>query len=88
MWSSGWGADFLNVIDGLMYAYQTGIPAQMHVTNRAWHYAGKKDASRPVCETKDMYCYFLNMTRCQANPEQAYEGTFLTEYSELNGVVG
>lgn len=84
MWSSGWGADFQNVVDGLQHAYQTGIPMQMYVKKRAWHYAGKKDASRPVCESKDMYCFFLNMTRCKANRKQVYEGVFMTEDYQIH----
>lgn len=84
MWSSGFGADFQNVVDGLKNAYQTGIPTQMHVKTGAWHYAGKKDASRPVCDTKDMYCFFLKMTRCEANPAQLYEGAFMTEDFNMN----
>jgi len=37
MLSAGWGADFQHVTDGLLHAYQTGIPAQMHVVEGAWH---------------------------------------------------
>jgi hypothetical protein len=88
MWSSGWGADFENVVDGLKNAYDTGIPTQMHVMEGAWHYAGKKDASRPVCATKDMYCYFLNLTRCPANPERPYEGAFMSEDFGIGGGIG
>jgi len=89
MWSSGFGADFQNVVDGLVNAYHTGIPTQMYVAEGAWHYAGKKDASRPVCESKDMYCFFLNMTKCEANPEQEYDGSFITaENIELHEGIG
>lgn len=89
MWSSGWGADFTNVVDGLKYAFETGTPVQMHVMEGAWHYSGKKDASKPVCETKDMYCYFLPLTRCAAIPERPSEEDFLaSEFLELESGTG
>jgi len=34
-----------------------------------WHYAGLKDGSKPVCPSTDMYCYFLNMTNCEAKKD-------------------
>ena len=87
MWSSGWGADLENVVDALVNAYKTGIPAQVHVVEDAWHYAGKKGGSRPVCDSKDMYCYFLNMTRCKPNIEMLYEGTFIRDdYALYRGI--
>jgi len=50
--------------------------------------AGKKDASHPVCESKDMYCYFLNLTKCEANLDQVRDGgVFMTRvggYFEMN----
>ena len=89
MWSSGWGADFENVVDSLKYALDSGNPVQFFVEEgSAWHYAGKKDASRPVCESKDMYCYFLNLSRCPAIPDQPYEGDFLSEDFQLHRGVG
>lgn len=88
MWSSGWGADFENVVDGLKHAYDTGIPVEMHVMEGAWHYSGKKDASKPVCESKDMYCYFLPLTSCAANPRRPYEGTFMSGVYEIHQGIG
>jgi hypothetical protein len=79
MWSNGYGADFQNIIDGLNYALQTNSPMQVHNKDGHWHYAVKRDGSGPVCPSKDMYCYFLNMTRCEPVPEKAYEGVFFTE---------
>jgi len=38
-----------------------------------WHYAAKKDGSKPVCPSKDMYCYFLNLTSCEPDPGKKYE---------------
>ena len=88
MWSSGWGADFENVVDGLKHAYDTGIPTEMHVMEGAWHYSGKKDASKPVCESKDMYCYFLPLTSCAANPRRPYEGTFISDAYDIQQGIG
>jgi len=68
MWSSGWGADLSNVIDGLQYALDTRAPMQVYHKGHGWHYAAMKDGSKPVCQTRDMYCYFLNLTKCPAQP--------------------
>ena len=66
MWSSGWGANFINVQDGLHQAMATKKPTQFL---GPWHYAAKKDESKPVCPQKDMYCYFLNLTNCEPDPD-------------------
>lgn len=88
MWSSGWGADFENVVDGLKYALDFGDPVQFFVEKEsAWHYAAKKDGSRPVCKSKDMYCYFLNLSSCPATPDKPYEGDFLSDF-DLHGDIG
>jgi hypothetical protein len=79
MWSNGYGADFQNIIDGLNYALQTNSPMQVHNTGGPWHYTVKRDGSGPVCPSEDMYCYFLNLTRCEPVPERVYEGDFMTE---------
>lgn len=84
MWSSGYGADFQNIIDGLNYALQTKSPMQVVNTDDPWHYAVRRDGSGPVCPSKDMYCYFLNMTRCEPIPNKVYEGDFMTENYSLD----
>ena len=81
MWSSGWGADFGNVLDGLVYALQTKKPFQV-LDRKWWHYAAlKKDGSNPTCPLRNMYCYFLNMTNCAPNPQHVQNG-FLTRHGE------
>jgi hypothetical protein len=71
MWQAGWGADFAHIVDGLLYAMNNVVPMQVS-NDRPWHYAAKKDGSRPACPSKDMYCYFLNMTNCKPNNRKAF----------------
>jgi len=66
MWSSGWGADFLNVVDGLVHGQKVGLPFQL--TKFPWHYARPKPFHEPapeVCPSKDMFCYFLPLSKCE-----------------------
>lgn len=69
MWNSGWGADLSNVVDGLKFAHQTRQrPFSVYTSpDTGWHYASKKDGSKPVCPERTMQCYFLNMTSCPPN---------------------
>ena len=74
MWSSGWGADFANVVDGLIKAVDSKQPFQ--VTNKPWHYAaGKKEdgSTEPVCSLKTMECYFLPLSKCEARKNETFE---------------
>ena len=67
MWSSGWGADFWNVADGLIKGLVNKRPFQISFEDMErpwWHYSAMKDGSAPVCPTKDMFCYFLPLTNC------------------------
>ena len=68
-----------NVVDGLYHAIKTNQPIQMKAVT-PWHYAaGKSDrrrsnsVARPVCPSKDMYCYFLNLTNCSPGAD-VYDG--------------
>ena len=70
MWQSGWGADLVHIADALLYGLAHGRPIQ--VSGEPWHYAASKDGSRPVCPSKDMYCYFLPLTKCEANPQDVF----------------
>mmetsp|Transcript_1624 Transcript_1624/g.4350 ORF Transcript_1624/g.4350 Transcript_1624/m.4350 type:complete len:563 (-) Transcript_1624:94-1782(-) len=69
MWSSGWGADFSNVADGLLLGFEDKRPFQITFDphdNHWWHYAAvKEDGSNPTCDSKDMFCYFLPLSRCK-----------------------
>jgi hypothetical protein len=70
MWSSGWGANFLNVQDGLLHAaIESYQPMQFYNVDGSWNYAGKKDGSKPVCPEKSLDCYFLKLSRCKPKPE-------------------
>ena len=71
MWSSGFGADFSNVADGLAYALETKRPFQITMKEgEQWHYAAFKKKYRegrePVCPSADMFCYFLPLGICKA----------------------
>eukprot|EP00978_Attheya_sp_CCMP212_P019547 scaffold54967_cov45-Attheya_sp.AAC.1 len=70
MWSSGWGASFMNVQDGLLHAATESYqPMQFYSLDGSWVYAGKKDGSKPVCPEKSLDCYFLKLSRCKPKPE-------------------
>ncbi|CAB9517893.1 expressed unknown protein [Seminavis robusta] len=66
MWNSGWGADLSNVVDGIKAAHQTGKSLTIATSSFGWHYAAKKDGSKPVCSQRNMQCYFLNLTNCRS----------------------
>ena len=74
MWSSGWGADWSNVIDGLRMAVRVKQPFQ--IMDNHWHYAAKKDGSAPVCPLKTKDCYYLPMSRCKPRDERKYKDAF------------
>jgi hypothetical protein len=57
-----------NVMDGLVYGLERKRPFQItfdpsHSTS--WHYAALKDGSKPVCSSKDMFCFFLQLGPCK-----------------------
>lgn len=80
MWSSGWGADFGNVVDALAGGVEHGRPVQMYYKD-GWHYAATKQFDKPVCPTADMYCFFLPMTRCPPDTENVYNVAFRQTWS-------
>lgn len=67
MWSSGWGADFLNVQEGLIDATNNfHIPLVMHAP---WHYAkiktnNESKSHTSTCNQADLTCYFLPYHNC------------------------
>ncbi|KAG7339498.1 hypothetical protein IV203_034495 [Nitzschia inconspicua] len=68
MWSSGLGADFLNINRGLYQAAQFQRPFQISDAY-PWHYAAGKGKYREnetmaACPSRDMYCFFLPLTKC------------------------
>ncbi|CAB9528926.1 expressed unknown protein [Seminavis robusta] len=87
VWSSGWNADFMNVIDGFKHAVLNNKPVQM--MNTPWHYAdpygAKPDHENfkgmpPACGKSNMFCYFLPISSCPAqevgDPKPLREGAF------------
>ncbi|CAB9510917.1 Alpha-(1,6)-fucosyltransferase [Seminavis robusta] len=75
MWSSGWNADMLNIMDGLKHAVLHHKPFQ--ISNQPWHYANPRLAKpaiqaykdiEPVCPEGTMFCYFLPLSNCSAAP--------------------
>eukprot|EP00567_Pseudictyota_dubia_P001634 CAMPEP_0197468106 /NCGR_PEP_ID=MMETSP1175-20131217/65913_1 /TAXON_ID=1003142 /ORGANISM="Triceratium dubium, Strain CCMP147" /LENGTH=284 /DNA_ID=CAMNT_0043004201 /DNA_START=764 /DNA_END=1618 /DNA_ORIENTATION=- len=83
MWSAGWGADFSNLADGLLYGLQTGRPFQVAFKkkNQVWHYAALKNGSKAACASKDMFCFFLPLSGCESgNIDTTPYKVKLTEY--------
>jgi hypothetical protein len=74
MWSSGWGADILSLLDGLAEATRTKDP--FVPMNNPWHYAAKRDGSRYTCREKTMACYFLPISRCIPSRQRLYTEPF------------
>ena len=74
MWSSGWGADWANIVDGLWMALRVKQPFQ--IMDNHWHYAAKKDGSAPVCPLKTKDCYFLPMSRCKPRDDRKHPVPF------------
>lgn len=74
MWSTGWAADILNLVDGLSVAHRKAIPFQ--VVDTPWHYAASKDGKVEVCPERNMRCYFLPFGTCPPKPSEAFEGQF------------
>ena len=67
-WSSGWGADFLNIQAGLVYAFDNHIPLIIQDSGIPWHYtANKNDSSALTCDEGDTTCYFLPYHDCKTS---------------------
>ena len=87
MWSSGWSADITNLIHTMQYAHLHG--QAMEITSIPWHYAAPDQAKRPnklpsipACPLYNMYCYFLKLSACSAQPLDSYN----REYDYRNPV--
>ncbi|KAG7344566.1 hypothetical protein IV203_022574 [Nitzschia inconspicua] len=81
MWSSGYGADFTNVNRGLYQAALFQRPFQIS-DYYPWHYAAGKDdnlanETMAACPTRDMYCYFLPLTKCPVGEQSSENETLL-----------
>eukprot|EP00542_Grammatophora_oceanica_P018468 CAMPEP_0194033042 /NCGR_PEP_ID=MMETSP0009_2-20130614/5854_1 /TAXON_ID=210454 /ORGANISM="Grammatophora oceanica, Strain CCMP 410" /LENGTH=411 /DNA_ID=CAMNT_0038673649 /DNA_START=364 /DNA_END=1599 /DNA_ORIENTATION=+ len=79
MWSSGWGADFRNVIGGLYMGMEKHhVPAVMF-SKKGWHYtATKKGQLNPTCPEQMLTCYFLPAHPCGNN------SAVMAKYYETN----
>ena len=75
MWSTGWGADFANIVDGLRYALETNQPTTM-ANHAPWLYSANRDGSSAACPEKGLKCYFLPLSRCEPDPRKAWPGVF------------
>lgn len=80
MWSSGWGADLRNVVDGLQQAVKLNQPMEVH-TQGHWHYAHAND--RSACPTEDYRCYFLDLSSCEPS-QSSYNGNLLNPKIRLD----
>lgn len=81
---SGWGADLGEVVDGMMQTQVQKLPFTVY---DKWHYAWPKphdDPDQKVCDTADMFCYFLPLTRCEPQLENRKEGYW--NYLEASGI--
>ncbi|KAG7339042.1 hypothetical protein IV203_021493 [Nitzschia inconspicua] len=83
MWSSGLGADFMNVNRGLFQAVLFERPFQI-TDQYPWHYAAGKDdhlanETTAACPSRDMYCYFLPLTKCPAVGEESSDNETLLD---------
>jgi hypothetical protein len=88
MWNSGWGADFMNIADGLAHALETGNPIQID-ESEPWHYAIPKrtvDSSKPLkaaCPKENMYCFLLNITSCSSSGRTRVEQDFFNDIQKF-----
>ncbi|KAG7372743.1 hypothetical protein IV203_018886 [Nitzschia inconspicua] len=85
MWSSGLGADFMNVNRGLYQAVLFRRPFQI-TDQYPWHYAAGKDdnlanETTAACPSRDMYCYFLPLSKCPLGDESSDNETLLDVFS-------
>jgi hypothetical protein len=69
MWSTGYGADISNVVDGVEYARLNNI--SFNVFSRGpWMYAVGE------CETQDMRCFFLPFSSCWNKADMGFKGNY------------
>ena len=69
MWSTGYGADMHNVVDGLEYAKRNNLSFSV-LRRGPWMYAMNE------CETEDMQCYFLPFGVCYSRDQMQFKGNF------------
>jgi hypothetical protein len=69
MWSTGYGADIHNVVDGLEYAKRNNLSFSV-LRRGPWMYATNE------CETQDMRCYYLPFGVCYNREEMQFKGNY------------
>ena len=81
MWSTGYGADIGNVVDGVEYGRRNKM--SFNVFRRApWMYA------KDQCDTQDMRCYFLPFSSCWNKAVMAFNGNyFLNLYPRIKNYI-
>ena len=73
MWSTGYGADMHNVVDGLEYGKRNNLSFSV-LRRGPWLYATNE------CETQDMHCYFLPFGVCYNRDQMQFKANaFLNE---------
>ena len=83
-WGSGWGADFLNIQSGLVYALDNQIPAIIQDSGIPWNYAANKnDSSALTCDEGDTTCYFLPYHDCKTSAAKYWDERNKTGKAEL-----
>ena len=83
MWSTGWGADFHNVMDGLGYGITHNIPFVINYRKEPWHYS--KDVKADSCSRAgSLECYFLKYTKCPfKNTTTGYQAKIADKLSNM-----
>ena len=67
-WGSGWGASFINIQAGLVYAFNNHIPLIVQDSGIPWIYtANKNDSTVLTCDEGDTTCYFLPYHDCKTS---------------------
>jgi hypothetical protein len=72
MWHSGWGADYVNIVNKMDLTMAQGQPlqTQLPAPEQGWNFAAREDGSGAACPLRSQYCYFLNMSQCDPVPSQ------------------
>lgn len=69
----GLGYEMNNIVNGLRHALEVNRPVQFRKPNEYLWLAALEDGSKPVCPSKDMFCFFLPYGKCEAIGEYTNE---------------
>lgn len=71
MGTAGWGAEISIVMANLKYGIKHLHPVQAGLKQHpVWKYAALYNGSMATCPSKNIFCYYLNLTHCPPNPER------------------